>query len=183
MISKVANPKTMSEAATTRPPRTIPGKLFAVPFAVVVLFLLWLVFSMAVRFQTIMKQLERTRGAWPAASVSLFDRYESFLESSSDWSEPQREALRRGIEDAKKVTQFDQQSPKFRLLEQLVRESNLPKDIVASRDFTDSVLDVMQLDRERELLQSDFVGRATVYGLRLKLPPIFDLQTPTRPKL
>lgn len=172
----------MSEVATTRPPRTIPGKLFAIPFAVVVLFLLWLVFSMAVRFQTIMKQLERTRGAWPAASVSLFERYESLINTNPAWTESQRDALRREIDDAKKVTQFDQQSPKFYRLEQLVRDSGHPQDVVSSHEFPESVLDVIRLDRERELLQNDFVGRATVYGLRLKLPPIFDLQTPNRPK-
>lgn len=172
----------MSEAASTRPPRTISGKLFAVPFAMVVLFLLWLVFSMAVRFQTIMKQLERTRGAWPAASVALFERYESFLDSNPQWNESQRSSLRKSLEEAKKVTQFDQQSPKFAQMEQSVRNSNLPQDFLQNHDMADTVLEVMRLDREREQLQSDFVGRATVYGLRLNLPPIFVLQTENRPK-
>ncbi len=165
----------MSEAVPGPSPRTIPGKLFAIPFAVVVLFLLWLVFSMAVRFQTIMQQLERTRSAWPAASASLFERYESLLAEDVKLDDSLRSRIRTDLQDARKVTQFDQQSPLLYSLEQSIQEDQQARELVDRIGVADSVLEVLRLDKERSSLQSDFVGQATVNGLRLKLPPVFDL--------
>lgn len=165
----------MSEVVPGPHPRTIPGKLFAIPFAVVVLFLLWLVFSMAVRFQTIMRQLERTRSAWPAASASLIERYESLLSAQASLDGPLRSQIEKEIQEAKKVTQFDQQSQLLHSIEQAILKDQQARGMIDQMAVTDSVLEVQRLDKQRELLQSDFVGQATVNGLRLKLPPIFEI--------
>lgn len=165
----------MSEAVPGPPPRTIPGKLFAIPFAIIVLFLLWLVFSMAVRFQTIMRQLERTRSTWPAASASLLQRYESLLAVDSGVEDSLRSQIQTDLQNAKKVTQFDQQSPLLSSIERSVHNNQQARQTVDRIGIPESVLEVVRLDKERKSLQTDFVGQATVYGLRLKLPPVFDL--------
>lgn len=167
----------MSEAVSSPPPRTISGKLFAIPFAIVILFLLWLVFSMAVRFQTIMQQLERTRSAWPAASAALFERYETLLAADVRLDDSLQSQLKNDLEDAKKVTRFDQQSPLLHSIEQAVLGDQQARQVLERMGLPDPVLEVLRLDKERELLQDDFVGKATVYGLRLKLPPVFDIDS------
>ncbi len=59
--------------------RGIPGKWFALPFGIVLLFAVWLVVSMAFRFQAIMKQLEATREVWPKAANVIRDHLNDSL--------------------------------------------------------------------------------------------------------
>lgn len=158
------------------PPRGIPGRLFVIPFGLVLAFLLWLVFSMAVRFQTIMRQLETTRAAWPAASNLFSARYaaiDAAVQQPDEW-EKQFLDLRKQFLAS---TQFDSQSQVINRLEELLAKNREQVPDIGELDSLQPELaKVRQLEEQRQTLQSDFVGKCTVSGLRLKLPPVFLLQ-------
>ena len=156
--------------------RGIPGRLFVIPFAILLVFLLWLVFSMAVRFQTIMSQLETTRAAWPAASNVFTARY-----ATIDAAKQQPEEWKAQFEDLRKQflssTQFDSQSQVIKKLEAgLLKHRENVAGLVDVDPHLPELAKVRELEQKRLALQSDFVGKCTVAGLRLKLPPVFVLQ-------
>ena len=157
-------------------PRGIPGRLFFIPFSLVLAFLLWLVFSMAVRFQTIMTQLETTRAAWPAASSLFTSRYAAIDESwqqSEEWKQRFSELRKQFLSS----TQFDSQSLAIKRLEELLAQDRGGLPNVGKLDsLRPELAKVQKLEEQRQRLQSDFVGKCTVAGLRLKLPPVFLLQ-------
>jgi hypothetical protein len=158
------------------PPRGIPGRLFVIPFSLVLAFLLWLVFSMAVRFQTIMTQLETTRAAWPAASNLFSARYTAIDAESQkpdEWKEQFLDLRKQFLAS----TQFDSQSQVIHRLEELLAKHREQVPNIGELDSLQPELaKVRQLEEQRQTLQSDFVGKCTVSGLRLKLPPVFLLQ-------
>lgn len=153
----------------------VPGKVFVIPFAVILLFLLWLVFSMAVRFQAIMGQLEKSRAAWPAVAQQLKSRYESIEKGAVElppeiWKPFAEQKL---LFDAS--TQFDLQVGHALEMEQLLGRESVAKQLpsnLAAVD-TEEVRKLVSLEEQREKLQNGFVGGCTMGGLRLKLPPFF----------
>lgn len=156
--------------------RGIPGRLFVIPFSIALVFLLWLVFSMAVRFQTIMRQLETTRAAWPAASNLFSARYASIDaggQQPDEWKD-QFVDLRKEFLSS---TQFDSQSQVIKKMEELIVQhgASLPNAVVLD-PHQPELSKVREHEARRLSLQSDFVGKCTVAGLRLKLPPVFVLQ-------
>ncbi|MFN9642744.1 MAG: hypothetical protein ACK56W_22370 [Pirellula sp.] len=157
-------------------PRGIPGRLFVIPFSFVLAFLLWLVFSMAVRFQTIMTQLETTRAAWPAASNLFSARYaaiDAVGQQPEEWKEQFLDLRKQFLAS----TQFDSQSQVINRLEELIAKHREHVPNIGDLDSLQPELaKVRQLEKQRQTLQSDFVGKCTISGLRLKLPPVFLLQ-------
>jgi hypothetical protein len=151
----------------SRPPRGIPGKWFALPFGFALLFSLWLVVSMATRFQAIMKQLESSRELWPKAAAIYREALEDISrESPSEfWTELKRDFAKSSI--------FDEQSVAAKqFLESIKRDSNSSSatELIRGRK---EILAVEESERTREQLQSGIVGWCTLKGLRLKLPPLF----------
>jgi hypothetical protein len=156
--------------------RGIPGRLFVIPFSLVLAFLLWLVFSMAVRFQTIMTQLETTRTAWPAASNLFSARYaaiDAAGQQPDEWKEQFLDLRKQFLAS----TQFDSQSQVIKKMEELIVQhgASLPNAVVLD-PHQPELSKVREHETRRLSLQSDFVGKCTVAGLRLKLPPVFVLQ-------
>ncbi|XZE21332.1 hypothetical protein SH449x_001232 [Pirellulaceae bacterium SH449] len=149
------------------PPRAIPGKWFALPFGMLLLFSLWLVVSMAFRFQAIMKQLEDSREVWPKAAAIYRDVLDEISrESSSDaWQDVKSAFTKSSI--------FDEQSVAVKQL--LVKLASDPSERIATEKMKEreEIIAVEQSERTRAQLQSGIVGWCTVKGLRLKLPPLF----------
>jgi hypothetical protein len=152
--------------------RLIPGRLFAIPFVIVLVFLLWLVFSMANRFQGIMKQLDATRAVWPNASAAFLDRVESMDNSVKEQLGNELVSKLSALQaETKASTQFDQQSRAVADMYKLVGSREELKNSLNHPEVLFE--DVIASEKLRESLQSDFVGRCTVSGLQLKLPPVF----------
>ncbi len=169
----------MTERATLDRRPAVSGKLFVVPFAILIAFLLWLIVSMAIRFQVLMVQVEKSRAAWPAASQELATRYDRLLNDASELEPTKRSELQKLHEEFSGVTQFDLQGPRVVELERFLHSnglSNLEKNSI--NDGEESIQELLQLEKVRGELESDFVGRCTVAGLRLKLPPVFSLPPP-----
>lgn len=160
----------------TNQPVGLPGRLFVVPFVVVLVLLGVVLFAVAARFQTIMAQLEEARSLWPNASAELgmrYDRLNELFEVGSigdaaheDWTINQREF--------RASSQFDRQSSVSLLIENQIRQSL--KDFQrADSDFEmPGILKLREVERRRKKSQHDITGWLTVQGLRLKLPPIYD---------
>jgi hypothetical protein len=74
-------------------------------------------------------------------------------------------------------TQFDSQSLAIKRLEELLAQDRGGLPNVGKLDsLRPELAKVQKLEEQRQRLQSDFVGKCTVAGLRLKLPPVFLLQ-------
>jgi len=152
--------------------RLIPGRLFAIPFVIVLVFLLWLVFSMANRFQGIMKQLDATRAAWPNASAAFLERVESMDKTVKEQLGNDLVSKLSALQaETKSSTQFDQQS---RAVADMYKLVGSRAELKNSLNHPEVLFEeVIASEKLRESLQSDFVGRCTVSGLQLKLPPVF----------
>ncbi len=160
----------------TKHPGSLSGRVFVVPFVLVLVVLGVLMFAVAARFQTIMAQLEDSRSLWPNASQELGLRYErlnDFFEDVSvddavkqDWMNCQREF--------RASSQFDLQSIASQRIENRIRQSldELQRDVT---DFEKpGILKLTEVEGRRKKSQKGIIGWLTVQGLRLKLPPIYD---------
>ena len=169
----------MTDQQSISPPRGIPGKWFALPFGIVLLFAVWLVVSIAFRFQAIMRQLESTREIWPKAAVvmrthayDMSEAYRSIAESNSSNSKAWDDCLVR----FSKSSIFDEQSIAAKEMIELAKsvageESSFEK-VLADETFKS----VSESEQKRSQLQSGIVGWCTLKGLRLKLPPLFVME-------
>lgn len=169
----------MTDQQHYTPPRGIPGKWFALPFGMVLLFAVWLVVSMAFRFQAIMKQLEATREAWPKAALVMqdyFDKVASNLQVASEPSSVNSE----GWDDCRsrfsQSSIFDDQSLAAKEMIGLAMTVAGDKSLLEKVSTDETVKLVSESERKRSQLQSGIVGWCTVEGLRLKLPPLFVLE-------
>ena len=168
----------MTDQQSLSPPRGIPGKWFALPFGMVLLFAVWLVVSMAFRFQAIMRQLEATREVWPRAAVIIRTNVTNSSQtqlSSAELSNSNTNAWDDCLARFSKSSIFDEQSIAAREIIEMVKSVTSEKSAL-ERVFADETFkSVLESERKRSQLQSGIVGWCTVKGLRLKLPPLFVL--------
>lgn len=166
---------TNADENATRPavPPGIPGRLFVVPFILVLLVLGFLMFSVGARFQTIMGRLEQVRSLWPRASQKLKVRYDAYAEAV-DASRPSDETNVSELREKFDATSlFDTQSVASMVFEDHIA-NKVGKDWRSS-DFQEAdVAKLIETDRQRSIDQHGFIGWLTVNGLRLKLPPVYD---------
>ncbi|MCU0721210.1 MAG: hypothetical protein MUC83_15975 [Pirellula sp.] len=166
----------MTDQQSMSPPRGIPGKWFALPFGMVLLFAVWLVVSMAFRFQAIMRQLEETRAVWPGAAVVIrthvrdaSQAFASGVESNISNTKAWDDCIAR----FSKSSIFDEQSiaarEMFEMAKPIAGEKTALEKVFADESFRS----VCESERKRSQLQSGIVGWCTLKGLRLKLPPLF----------
>ena len=157
-------------------PGGISGRLFVLPFVGVLVFLGFLTFSMAVRFQSIMARLEEVRSVWPIASVELSQRYdrlnETFAGSNvgktiiAEWESKRREF--------KVSSQFDRQSAASLVIEnQIVRSLEGNQRSISDFELP-GISKLLEAENRRRTAQNGIIGWLTVQGLRLKLPPIYE---------
>ena len=163
--------------------RGIPGKWFTLPFGFVLLFSVWLVISMAFRFQAIMKQLEASRDLWPRAAEEI----RSFLtetssiagsatdESTSNQASNNPSEWQQVLSKFSNSNLFDEQSIAAREFIVMARKDATSHSSIASLLAKESLRSVAVSELKRSQLQSGIVGWCTMEGLRLKLPPIFVL--------
>ena len=171
----------MGNHQTTNVPKGIPGKLFAIPFVILLVLLCLLMIAVAIRFQTIMARLEESRSLWPEASQDLVPRYaqidEPFLASLSgeskniDWASSKKEF--------QVSSQFDRQASASMVIENQIAKAIPASNPSDSSQFVSKlnspgVAKLIEAERRRKVAQEDFIGWLTVRALRLKLPNIYD---------
>lgn len=169
----------MTDQQFHTPPRGIPGKWFALPFGMVLLFAVWLVVSMAFRFQAIMKQLEATREVWPKAAIAMhshFNAVSSELQAATESSRSLSKDLEERLSRFSQSSIFDEQSITAKEMLDLVSTSSSDKSFIEKLSTDETVKLVVKSERMRSQLQSGIVGWCTVEGLRLKLPPLFVME-------
>lgn len=161
---------------TRKRPLGIPGRLFVGPFVLVTVVLGVLMFSVAMRFQTIMTRLEEVRSLWPKASQELAPRYDRINENLTKANVPP--AVKEEWESGRQAFQasglFDRQSTVSVALERQIA-SSLP---AAERNLSDfdspGIAKLIEAEQRRKVSQGDMIGWLTVQSLRLKLPSIYD---------
>ena len=165
-----------SPVSSGKRPLGISGRLFVVPFVLVTAVLGVLMFSVAMRFQTIMARLEEVRSLWPNASQELEPRYERISDNlmksnvapavKEEWESGRQAFLVSGL--------FDRQSTAS-----IALERQIEKALSASeRDLSDfdspGISKLLEAEQRRRVSQDDMIGWLTVQSLRLKLPLIYD---------
>lgn len=169
----------MTDQQFHTPPRGIPGKWFALPFGMVLLFAVWLVVSMAFRFQAIMKQLEATREVWPKAAIAMqshFNAVSSELKVASESSRSLSKDWEERLILFSKSSIFDEQSIAAREMLDLMSAATSNSSLREKVSTDETVKLVVESERIRSQLQTGIVGWCTVEGLRLKLPPLFVME-------
>jgi hypothetical protein len=157
-------------------PRGIPGRLFVFPFVLVTVVLGILMFSVAMRFQTIMARLEEVRSLWPNASQELEPRYKRISDNlmSSNVTPAVKEEWESGLQAFHLSGLFDRQSAASIALERQIEKAQS----VSARSPSDfdlpGISKLLQAEQRRRESQDDMIGWLTVQSLRLKLPLIYD---------
>jgi Na+-transporting methylmalonyl-CoA/oxaloacetate decarboxylase gamma subunit len=166
---------------TRRQPVSISGKAFALPFIVVLVFLVYLMFAVAVRFQTIMARLEEVRSLWPNASKELVPRYErlSSIVANAPVPESIKKEWETGCKEFGVSSQFDRQSVASLQIESQWRRAAIDSisadSVGSSSDFSlPGVSKLIEAESHRKSAQNGAIGWLTIQGLRLKLPPIYE---------
>lgn len=166
---------------TKKKPASISGKAFALPFVVVLIFLVYLMFAVAVRFQTIMARLEEVRSLWPNASKELVPRYERLngFVANASVSESVKKEWEADWQEFGMSSQFDRQSVASLQIESLLEMAalDLRNDDAANSgsDFSSpGISKLIEAESRRKIAQNGAIGWLTVQGLRLKLPPIYE---------
>jgi len=157
-------------------PAGISGRLFVLPFVGVLVFLGFLTFSMAVRFQSIMAILEEVRSVWPNASSELSQRYDRLNKTfaGSNVAETIKEEWESKRREFKVTSQFDRQSVASLVIEnQIVRSLEGSQQISADFELP-GISKLLEAENRRRTAQNGIIGWLTVQGLRLKLPPIYE---------
>ncbi|MBM3966549.1 MAG: hypothetical protein FJ308_16015 [Planctomycetes bacterium] len=181
------------------PPRglSIRGRHFVGPFVVGLLILLAITLSIALQFQTIMRQLDESRTLWPAASVELSHRYAEFdrlvhsassttIEGPSKELSKDRASWSAEYAAFRETTQYDRQCPHAINLERFIRsrESVSSQSLTAQTTSTqvdpipplphsEAIDRFLQSEQRRVTAQTNTIGRWTIFSLRLKLPEAF----------
>jgi len=157
-------------------PRGIPGRVFVIPFVLVTVALGILMFSVAIRFQTIMTRLEESRSLWPEASKELEPRYARINENqiSSKASQVSVEEWESGRKAFLVSSLFDRQSNASIALEHQIAKSLSASDRNLSDFESPNISKLIEAERRRRVSQDDMIGWLTVQSLRLKLPLIYD---------
>jgi len=162
-------------------PGSISGKAFALPFVVILVFLCYLMFAIAVRFQTIMARLEEVRSLWPNASRELVPRYERLNHFFADAAIPEsvKKEWESNLQEFGVSSQFDRQSVASLQIENqlgIVANSSSSDDSArTSSEFAlPGISKLIEAESRRKIAQKGAIGWLTIQGLRLKLPPIYE---------
>ena len=160
-------------------PSGIPGRLFVIPFVLVLTILGVLMFSVAVRFQSIMARLEEARSLWPNGSQELETRYDSIKDSliHSGASETVRNEWDVARQEFNLSSLFDRQSIASVALERQIFKTRTASERNSSDFDLPGISKLIEAESRRKKSQEDMIGWLTVQGLRLKLPPIYDPRT------
>ena len=162
-------------------PSSISGKAFALPFVVVLVFLCYLMFAVAVRFQTIMARLEEVRSLWPNASRELVPRYDRLNDFFKHAEIP--ESVKKEWESNRQEfgvsSQFDRQSVASSQIENqfgIAATGSSSDDLAStSSEFAlPGISKLIEAESRRKVAQNGAIGWLTIQGLRLKLPPIYE---------
>ena len=165
-----------ADLGTRKRPLGIPGRLFVGPFVLVTVVLGVLMFSIAMRFQTIMARLEEVRSLWPNASQELAPRYDRINENliKSNVALAVKEEWELGRQAFQASGLFDRQSTVSVALERQIA-STLPALERNLSDFdSPGIAKLLEAEQRRKVSQDDMIGWLTVQSLRLKLPSIYD---------
>jgi len=132
-------------------------------------------FSVAMRFQTIMTRLEESRSLWPNATQELESRYERInvslikanvgLAVKEEWESGRKAFLVSGL--------FDRQSTASISLERQIAKSLSGPEQNLSDFELPGISKLIEAEQRRRVSQDDMIGRLTVQSLRLKLPSIY----------
>lgn len=177
------NSKVTSELGDSvkKQPGSISGKAFALAFVVLLVFLCYLMFAVAVRFQTIMARLEEVRSLWPNASRELVPRYDRLNDfvANAEIPESIKKEWEANRQDFGVSSQFDRQSVASARIEDQLRTTAIvtkSSDPISSDPEFESpgISKLMEAESRRKTAQSGPIGWLTVQGLRLRLPPIYE---------
>ena len=162
-------------------PGSISGKAFALPFVVVLVFLCYLMFAVAVRFQTIMARLEEVRSLWPNASNELVPRYDRLNDFflHAEIPESVKEEWVSNRQEFGVSSQFDRQSVASSQIEKQFRIAATGSSIddsasIRSEFALPGISKLIEAESRRKAAQNGAIGWLTIQGLRLKLPPIYE---------
>jgi hypothetical protein len=167
----------MSSQEPQNAARGIPGKWFVIPFTIILVFVGWLVISMAVRFEAITEQLNETRSAWPRAAEVYAQGFALIEAEQSKASSDSRAAVTTQKTEMSKTTLFDRQSVKVKELLGTIEDDRESRLLLAQFQSHEALQELDKSEKRREQLQSGIVGWFTVEGLRLKLPPVFRIES------
>ena len=146
-----------------------------VPFVLVTVVLGGLMFSVAMRFQTIMARLEEVRSLWPNASEELGQRYErineALVRSNGASTKEEWESVRQAFYFS---NLFDRQSAVSIAVEQQIAKSLSAPDRNLSDFELPGISKLLDAEQRRKISQDDLIGRLTVQSLRLQLPSIYE---------
>lgn len=132
-------------------------------------------FSVAMRFQTIMARLEEVRSLWPNASQELGQRYErmndSLVRSNGAATKEEWESVRQAFSSS---SLFDRQSTVSTAVEHQIAKSLSEPERNLSDFELPGLSKLIEAEKRRRVSQDDMIGWLTVQSLRLKLPAIYD---------
>ncbi len=154
---------------------TIPGKAFVGPFLVLLVVTLAVTLSISLQFQAIMQRLDLARSVWPAASTELSRRYadiDSVMgRDGNGWSEESTQQWRQAYAAFRETSQYDRQLPHAAQLEDLIAAQSS----ATATPLPDApAIDALRAAEVRRLdAQTSWIGRCTIFALRLKLPNTF----------
>ncbi len=161
---------------------TLSGRAAVVPFVIILVLGLVFVLSIAIQFQRIMTQLDRSRSVWPRAQLALADRYRNandFLDANrflanpisiTDWRNQQIKF--------RETVQFDRQVESAIELEKMLQSFETDPKTAEEAKITlatsnEDLDKLVESERIRNDVQTSFLGRWTMFLLRLKTPPVF----------
>ena len=165
-----------SAPSPRKKPLGIPGRFFVFPFVLVTVALGVLMFSVAMRFQTIMARLEEVRSLWPNASQELEPRYKRISDNlmSSNVAPAVKEEWESGLQAFHLSGLFDRQSAASIALERQIEKALSVSERSPSDFNLPGISKLLQAEQRRRASQDDMIGWLTVQSLRLKLPLIYD---------
>lgn len=161
---------------------TLSGRAAVLPFVIILVLGLVFVLSVAIQFQRIVTQLDRSRSVWPRAQLALADRYRNandFLDANrflanpisiTDWRNQQIKF--------RETVQFDRQVESAIELEKMLLSFESDPKTAEEAKITLAISNedlekLVESERIRNDVQTSFLGRWTMFLLRLKTPPVF----------
>lgn len=161
---------------------TLSGRAAVLPFVIILVLGLVFVLSVAIQFQRIMTQLDRSRSVWPRAQLALADRYRNandFLDANrflanpisiTDWRNQQIKF--------RETVQFDRQVESAIELEKMLLSFESDPKTAEEAKITLAISNedlekLVESERIRNDVQTSILGRWTMFLLRLKTPPVF----------
>lgn len=160
--------------------RGVSGRVFVFGFLPLIAIVGLAMFSVALRFQSIMKNLELVRAAWPSVAVDLklrYDKFDKFIlaDMPSDFPRQEWSEIKQEFEVS---NQFDRQSKVIPKMESMIAKST-GDPVWERKDFENERFERFRAAEEnRQRIQNDWLGNLTIQALRLRLPPRIDVPLP-----